>query len=393
MLRLFGATTSPLPRAVVLCFCTAVALSAQERSGPGTGASGPSRAQQEAAQHVSLSADKIIEILEKEPGLLLQIKKLLVQDAFEQGRLVDTKDLNDQAIFRLLREDENARILATREIEARGYISLKPSREEAEQQKQREATWQRQIMTTYRRPEQANSSDQRIAAHRGERDGENNRSSPGFAGRDAQARSTPARADSEPEESTHGDRRAYQKQDQDSWASTAPGADGRDRMRRGESQALENSRSNPGVAVQELDHQGPVKNGHDAPTPSIPIMRDQIMPDQDRPAIVSRPNPYFNVPSLYDLYAQVSARPPVLERFGMEIFRNSTSNLKQVPMDLPVGTDYVLGRAVLLMADTAGLCRPIRWSPVAGPAGCNQHRLPVVSFGWTERSDAAQTLL
>jgi hypothetical protein len=44
-----------------------------------------SRAEKEAEQMVSLSADRILFILRDEPGLLLQVKKALVRKAFEQG--------------------------------------------------------------------------------------------------------------------------------------------------------------------------------------------------------------------------------------------------------------------------------------------------------------------
>jgi protein involved in polysaccharide export with SLBB domain len=63
----------------------------------------------------------------------------------------------------------------------------------------------------------------------------------------------------------------------------------------------------------------------------------------DRPQIRRHANPYANVPSLYDLYSQVSPRPAVLEHFGANIFRNGTGNLDNLPMDLPAGPDYVLG--------------------------------------------------
>src|ERR1700674_3148727 len=81
-----------------------------------------SRAEQEAEQLVSLSADKIVSILQVEPGLLLQVKKTLVRKAFEQGRVLDPNDLTDDALFRLIREDQNVRVIATREIEDRSYI-------------------------------------------------------------------------------------------------------------------------------------------------------------------------------------------------------------------------------------------------------------------------------
>ncbi len=89
-----------------------------------------SRAELEAEQMVALSADKIITILRQEPGLLLEVKKVLVRKAYEQGRLLDSVDLTDDAIFQLLREDQNVRVLATQQIEDRNYIRAKPTREE-----------------------------------------------------------------------------------------------------------------------------------------------------------------------------------------------------------------------------------------------------------------------
>src|SRR6185369_13061024 len=89
-----------------------------------------SRADQQADEMVALSPDKIVELLRQEPGLLLVSKKLLVRKAFEQGRLLDPADLTDEALFRLIREDDNIRILTTREVEDREYIRAKPTREE-----------------------------------------------------------------------------------------------------------------------------------------------------------------------------------------------------------------------------------------------------------------------
>src|SRR6476661_6900276 len=75
---------------------------------------------------VSLSAEKIIGILRQETGLLLEVKKLLVRKAREQGRILDPEDLTDEALFRLLRDDALIRALATQEIERRNYVRAKP---------------------------------------------------------------------------------------------------------------------------------------------------------------------------------------------------------------------------------------------------------------------------
>ena len=52
--------------------------------------------------------------------------------------------------------------------------------------------------------------------------------------------------------------------------------------------------------------------------------------------------PYRNLPALKDLYTQSVADPAKLERFGAALFRNSTLSDK-TSMDIPVGSDYVLG--------------------------------------------------
>src|SRR5258708_11677651 len=73
------------------------------------------------------------------------------------------------------------------------------------------------------------------------------------------------------------------------------------------------------------------------------VPRPPVDSELERPMIAHRPNPYDDVPSLNDLYVQISQRPIVLERFGASIFRNGTGNLERLPMDLPAGPDYVVG--------------------------------------------------
>src|SRR5207302_48875 len=59
--------------------------------------------------------------------------------------------------------------------------------------------------------------------------------------------------------------------------------------------------------------------------------------------MVHRANPYSDIPSLYDMYVQASAHQRPNERFGMEVFRNTANDPQAIPMDLPVGPDYVIG--------------------------------------------------
>ncbi|MFY9531256.1 MAG: SLBB domain-containing protein, partial [Candidatus Acidiferrales bacterium] len=61
------------------------------------------------------------------------------------------------------------------------------------------------------------------------------------------------------------------------------------------------------------------------------------------PTMVRQPNPYSDIPSLYDMYQQAPPRAARLQRFGAEVFADTTRNPNYMPMDLPVGPDYVLG--------------------------------------------------
>ena len=70
--------------------------------------------------------------------------------------------------------------------------------------------------------------------------------------------------------------------------------------------------------------------------------------------MVHRPNPYADAPSLYDLYVQASWPKESSARFGVEVFRHGAVNADVLPMDLPVGPEYVLGPGDSLSIDLWG---------------------------------------
>jgi polysaccharide export outer membrane protein len=82
--------------------------------------------------------------------------------------------------------------------------------------------------------------------------------------------------------------------------------------------------------------------GFSGPSSSNPSQFSPL--DIDRqPPIKHQANPYADVPSLYDLYQQYARRSPILDRFGIDLFQNGTGNFDDLPMDMPVGPEYVLG--------------------------------------------------
>jgi len=72
------------------------------------------------------------------------------------------------------------------------------------------------------------------------------------------------------------------------------------------------------------------------------------------PELVRTPNPYKDIPSLYDMYVQAIPRPTVPKRFGAEVFENGTRDSQLIPMDLPAGPDYVVGPGDGLSIDLWG---------------------------------------
>ena len=381
-----------------------------------------SRAAQEAEEKVSLSADKIVEILRDEPGLMLQVKKLLVMKAYEQGRILDPADLTDEALFRLLREDNNIRILATREIEDRHYIRVKPSEEEIEREKREaELGSQRGLIRTSigKAPElsaRAKANGNQEDAYWSTRDEtfwmgpKEVPNSPGVLNGPIDQYSLPNAYPANPQIPAPQNSSPNSPARQLDLAGLQSGGGGSNFDNFQESGGMNtgnllsqispdqlpallsvnnsmNSDSGlpPGLGAAGLGAKNglPGSSGIDPsvlsgllgqssgsgldslPRPAPPSQQASLeyprrrVPspsdlNEDRPLISHRPNPYADVPSLYDLYAQVARRPAKLERFGTDVFRNGTGNLDKLPMDMPAGPDYVIGPGDGLVIELSG---------------------------------------
>jgi protein involved in polysaccharide export with SLBB domain len=72
---------------------------------------------------------------------------------------------------------------------------------------------------------------------------------------------------------------------------------------------------------------------------------------------------------LRDLYRQYAMQPSKsIERFGVSIFKNGSGNPDKLPMDVPVGQDYVLGPGDSVMIDVSGGA-PQRLRSIVDPEG------------------------
>jgi protein involved in polysaccharide export with SLBB domain len=97
------------------------------------------------------------------------------------------------------------------------------------------------------------------------------------------------------------------------------------------------STATQGRAAQTAATNGNTRAASTAKT--VPV----VEADHDGPQEVRQPTPYAGLPSLQDLYTQIPSAGGTLRRFGSEAFLLGTGNANELPSDLPVGPDYVLG--------------------------------------------------
>lgn len=365
-----------------------------------------SRAEQEADRLVSLSPDKIIDLLMKEPGLSLECKKLLVRTAYAQGRLLDPSDLTDDAVYRLVREDINTRILFTHVIEDRYYIRAKPTKEELARDYEagRVRVPDPSGVQQLGQPDLKNAqNDEDRYWLRHERDMDRTLL-PGAAASGAAAAAQQQAPQQLPQLSPDDQRRALlQAQNQEDFYDGYNEGMGMSRVSPDQMPSLLAAQMSGGGGAGSLgagslsddgdnfssgrgfnmgssggslagggigmpgfdmgsdfgsslgsfglgqDFSGMSSAGEsqeanlNTRSPYNPGPRRFPPLQEKQPVLHHRADPYADIPSLYDLYAQYPRTNPQLARFGMQIFDSGTGNLNALPIDMPVGPDYVIG--------------------------------------------------
>lgn len=80
-------------------------------------------ADEDVADQPSLSADRIIELLQDHPDMLDTVRKVAVQRLQDQGRFVTEDDITDEVLFDRVRTDQGLRASLTAELKTRGYLT------------------------------------------------------------------------------------------------------------------------------------------------------------------------------------------------------------------------------------------------------------------------------
>lgn len=317
--------------------------------------------EQSLVDQVTFAPEVIVDLLRQEPGLMLEVKKALVRKAYQQGRLLDPADLTDGVVIQLVQDDNNVRIIATQQIQERLYIRAKPRAGEpipaqpvGQSESQYWAARQKQQMqqeqqgtTTVPAPAPAPPP-----------------STPPPAEQKPQLQMNRAAADqnTNSEDALVAAQLQQQQQQQQQMSSIRP--DELSDLLRGSSTTPASLKSSGSdfaggslISPGALDlSAGPTDFSSSTPQPvrRHPSVSGTTPEENATTEIRRRPNPYANVPSLFDIYSQVSNSQPKLDRFAYAIFRDDNSNFDNLPMDLPVGPEYVLGPGDTVTVDIWG---------------------------------------
>jgi polysaccharide biosynthesis/export protein len=362
----------------------------------------PSDLARENLGRVAASSAQLQAVLLRDAGILVELKRWVAKEATDNGQIVEDGSLTDQAIFDRLDHDLGFRSVATRLVQRYGYLlpTVNPDSDLGKEQdlimKDRahlQATRQEHTYATAlaaadeKEKEKEEQKTERVAC-----DPRNQSCNEPASTRQQQQRNPLPNESPLPEpvlpimpdqlsplDSTRTLRSAAGRDDSDvgGFSSMDQGltlaSDSSRRSSGGMGDSMGGSMS-PGMGgglgggMDSLDSMMMRRNNMDdlssltsgsrsdmTSSSGREMSRTVRLPgdrgvwgtnrEKDLPPVsmIHKSNPYADIPSLYDMYVQAAPRDREPERFGMEVFRNGTRALDAIPMDLPVGPDYVVG--------------------------------------------------
>jgi polysaccharide export outer membrane protein len=343
---------------------------------------------------VAASAVQIRAVLARDVGLMVELKRWVAKEATDNGQIVEDRSLTDQAILDRLESDQVFRSIATRLLQRYGYLTPTPNpdsylgkqqdlmlKERAKRLVALEAEQDNQLLhqrTIVEQPQRAETCDPQ--KDKTCEKGEHPKSRPEFPMQIDQPPletppslplipAEPAPLPAQPrllmsgereDESGQDNRLGFSSLDMISSTSTSSSTSSGSLGLLGGITPLQPSTADL-LANREnstmADRYDALAASGSLPAETIAPKRSKRRPADEgiEPVKMVRPaNPYSDIPSLYDMYTQASATQRPVERFGLEVFRNSASDPSVVPMDLPVGQDYVVGPGDSLAVDLWG---------------------------------------
>ena len=393
---------------VGLFLCYAIFISAgairaqqsqsQQGSGDGAQTGGGSAGQKSAARapwrggivadnldRVAATAEQILGVVNRDAGLMVELKRAIAEEAGESGQILEESDLSENAVVERLREDLRTRVLATRLLRKYGYLlpKVNPDSDLAQEQRlviqERAQELARAAERNYQPREQmpgeqfANCDVQQTDCELPQRAPQRTRTGSNADGHEAQPANQAPEEENRPAQPVRPGILRTDAPEAGSFetvlASSTQGDSGgvSSLAKRRSAPGTQEGTSSVGLNGSEgMGNTNPAGDPAFANSATRPNPRDSerryaprgaaegSLAGVDSVRMVHRPNPYADAPSLYDLYVQASAPSQRTERFGAEVFRHGAVNADVLPMDLPVGPDYVLGPGDSLSIDLWG---------------------------------------
>jgi protein involved in polysaccharide export with SLBB domain len=358
---------------------------------------------------VAASATQIREVLVKDAGMMVELKRWVAKEATDNGQIVDDNSLSDDAIFERLEHDLSFRAVATRLVQRYGYLlpNVNPDSEMGKEQELllKQRLHRLEVQEDQEAAEAAkigNAQNQNQQTQRAKCDGQDQQdcyqASPQNRRnlREQQQEETPYSQPNLPllpEEPPSSNLSPLLRAGQNFGQSDSQNYPGSDL---GLGLALtSNSSRNPQDLFQGLpgysqpgsmdDLASLLRSNNSDNLPFMPSASSdsrngsymgmnrernsrarrgsedeseaeaaETEKDLTPVAMVHKRNPYSDIPSLYDMYVQASSQDREPKRFGLAVFRNENSDSDLIPMDLPVGPDYVVGPGDSLAIDLWG---------------------------------------
>ncbi|HWO32837.1 MAG TPA: hypothetical protein VNO32_28905, partial [Candidatus Acidoferrum sp.] len=342
---------------------------------------GQSELENENLDYVGAAPAQIKEVLIKDPGLLVELKRWVAREASSNGQIVSEDDLTDIAVFDRLTTDVRFRSIATRLVQRYGY--LRPNfNPDSELGKEQELLLKERV----RRQVQIEAQEDNESLQPKKTETSEAKSMPCDLNETSDcAQEMPSRSrrtTSSPDENVpqrdlppiypndgqplNASPQIMQARGSTEGALSSLSGDSINSLMNvsgsmkqpGDSKSFGNTPSDPlSGALMDQMRQGAIQSlgtgsspdqAAGSPTTKSDMIGETYSRRKSRLATdrtlaagmpVHRPNPYADIPSLYDLYVQAPSqdRPP--QRFGTEVFRDGLRDPRSIPMDLPVGPD------------------------------------------------------
>ena len=350
---------------------------------------------------VAASSVQIRTVLVKDAGLLVELKRWVAKEAADNGQVVDDSTLSDQAIFDRLDRDLAFRSVATRLLQRYGYLLPAPNpdsnfakeedyvmKERARRLVQIEAQEDSDALKAEKNGQSQDQGLERTSTCNPQRDQDCERGSSETrpsnrqmdnrgTGAEQNQRSSPETPDTESPDSPDTPPRTLRAslahdgfgQGESGYGSPIQLASEVEKQRAEGSltppipntslpDELSAARTTPAYSEKTDSRESTARSDFPAQNVRLNGKRpgEALEREEDVAPVkmVRAANPYADIPSLYDMYVQAAGWQRPAQRFGLDVFRNTINQPDVIPMDLPVGPDYVVGTGDSLAIDLWG---------------------------------------